>query len=427
MKKTFCCIAASLLAIASFAGKKAQPAPKYAGQAVELTNMVDSINYALGLANGVSIKEQMFQAIDSAENDLAIAAFMDALSQGFENGPVEESQLVSAAKNVGVSIKEMETTGVAGLKQWVINEKMLFAGMQAIFLKQTPLMDSDSAMAYFQREYDGYKEDDLKKAPKNVVIDFPAKPLKVKLKTQNDSLNYAFGLINAKQIQTYILADDSMGKATEEFIQTLRLAIKNPQRYPRLTTMGQQIGGQINQQSITGLIGIAGLETRFELIKKGFINGLYDQLDFGFDEANIYLQTTINELQFGAAKAEGAAFLKAMSAVPGNITTPSGLVYKVITPGTGATPALSDMVRVHYEGKLINGTIFDSSYRRGDPITFGVTQVIKGWTEMLQLMQVGEVVEVYIPYNLAYGERGAGGQIPPYATLIFKIELLGIE
>lgn len=427
MKKTFCCIVASLLAITSFAGKKAQPAPKYAGQAVELTNMVDSINYALGLVNGAIIKTQQFQAVDSAEIDLAIAAFLDALSLGFENGPVEESQLVSTAKNIGNNIKEMESTGLAEHKQWVINEKMLFAGMQAIFLKQTPLMDVDSAMPYFQREYDGYKEANLKKAPKNVVIDFPTKPLKVKLKTQNDSLNYVFGLLNAKQVQTFVLADDSTGKATEEFIQALRLALKNPQRYPRLAAEGRQIGGQINRQSITGLVGIPGLETRFEMIKKGFVNGMYDRLDFGVEAANTYIQTTLNELQFGAAKAEGAAFLKAMSAVPGNITTPSGLVYKVITPGTGATPTLSDMVRVHYEGKLINGTVFDSSYRRGEPIIFGVTQVIKGWTEILQLMQVGEVVEAYIPYNLAYGERGAGGQIPPYATLIFKIELLGIE
>ena len=95
--------------------------------------------------------------------------------------------------------------------------------------------------------------------------------------------------------------------------------------------------------------------------------------------------------------------------------------------GNGKKPSATDKVRVHYEGTLIDGTVFDSSYQRGEPTSFGVNQVIAGWTEGLQLMPVGSTFMFYIPYNLAYGERGAGQQISPYATLIFKVELLGIE
>lgn len=108
-------------------------------------------------------------------------------------------------------------------------------------------------------------------------------------------------------------------------------------------------------------------------------------------------------------------------------TTPSGLQYEVLEEGTGATPTKGDRVTVHYTGKLIDGTVFDSSVERGEPATFGVTQVIPGWVEALQLMKVGAKWRLFIPSNLAYGPNGAGGVIGPNATLIFDVELLGIE
>ena len=108
-------------------------------------------------------------------------------------------------------------------------------------------------------------------------------------------------------------------------------------------------------------------------------------------------------------------------------TTPSGLKYRVIKEGTGRTPEATDMVTVHYQGKLTNGKVFDSSYMRGEPATFGLNQVIPGWTEGLQLMKEGAVYEFYIPSNLAYGERGAGADIPPNSDLIFVVELLQVQ
>lgn len=121
---------------------------------------------------------------------------------------------------------------------------------------------------------------------------------------------------------------------------------------------------------------------------------------------------------------EGQAFLEANQAKEGVVTTDSGLQYKVIEPGEGARPTAEDVVRVHYRGTLLNGTEFDSSYARGEPAEFPVNGVIAGWTEALQLMNEGAKWELYIPAELAYGERGAGGDIGPNSVLIFEVELL---
>jgi FKBP-type peptidyl-prolyl cis-trans isomerase len=124
---------------------------------------------------------------------------------------------------------------------------------------------------------------------------------------------------------------------------------------------------------------------------------------------------------------EGKAFLETNKARTGVVTTASGLQYEVITQGTGPKPKPTDRVSVHYRGTLIDGTEFDSSYTRGQPATFQLDAVIPGWTESLQLMPVGSKYKIFLPSELAYGERGAGGQIGPNATLIFEVELLSID
>ena len=153
-------------------------------------------------------------------------------------------------------------------------------------------------------------------------------------------------------------------------------------------------------------------------------------------EANAVLEHFFNELEERqqaeaaergkTAKADGEAFLKANAGKPGVTVTASGLQYEVVKEGTGRQPKASDTVRCHYEGTLIDGTVFDSSYRRNQPAEFGLRQVISGWTEGVQLMKEGAVYKFYIPYNLAYGERGAGADIPPYAALIFTVELIKV-
>jgi len=125
-------------------------------------------------------------------------------------------------------------------------------------------------------------------------------------------------------------------------------------------------------------------------------------------------------------KAEGKAWLQANAKKEGVKVTESGLQYKVVTKGNGKKPKATDKVKCHYEGKFINGTPFDSSYQRNEPAVFGLNQVIPGWTEGLQLMCEGAKYELYIPYQLGYGENGAPGAIPPCATLIFTVELLEV-
>ena len=127
-----------------------------------------------------------------------------------------------------------------------------------------------------------------------------------------------------------------------------------------------------------------------------------------------------------AAKEAGEKFLAENAKKEGVVVTASGLQYQVLQEGSGKQPKASDTVRCHYEGTLIDGTIFDSSYKRGEPADFGLNQVIKGWTEGVALMKEGAKYRFFIPYNLAYGERGAGGSIPPYAALIFDVELIEV-
>lgn len=166
-----------------------------------------------------------------------------------------------------------------------------------------------------------------------------------------------------------------------------------------------------------------------------FVKGLKD----AFGDKALLLpkeksQAAINNLfveaskkKFAPAIAEGKAFLENNKKVAGIKTTSSGLQYQVLQAGSGAKPLATDTVLVHYKGTLLNGKQFDSSYDRKEPISFPLNRVIPGWTEGVQLMEQGSKYKFFIPYNLAYGERGAGQDIPPYSTLIFEVELLKIN
>lgn len=140
---------------------------------------------------------------------------------------------------------------------------------------------------------------------------------------------------------------------------------------------------------------------------------------------NEYFQKKEKE-QAQTAIAEGKVYLEQNAKRDGVTQTKSGLQYEVLTEGTGKSPKATDTVRCHYEGRLLDGTVFDSSYKRGEPADFGLNQVIPGWTEGVQLMKEGSKFRFHIPYLLAYGERGAGAQIPPYSTLIFDVELIKV-
>ena len=185
--------------------------------------------------------------------------------------------------------------------------------------------------------------------------------------------------------------------------------------------VGVSMGLQLQQMDATDLSA--------DKIAQGISDALKGQAKYSERE----VQQTVMEYftkkeQEKVAKlmAEGKEFLAENAKKEGVITTSSGLQYKVLKQGDGQVPQMTDKVKVHYEGRLIDGTVFDSSIQRGEPATFQPTQVIKGWTEALTMMPIGSKWQLYIPQELGYGPRQAG-QIPPYSTLIFDVELIGIE
>jgi FKBP-type peptidyl-prolyl cis-trans isomerase FklB len=186
--------------------------------------------------------------------------------------------------------------------------------------------------------------------------------------------------------------------------------------------LGINIGTSIKQQPIQ-----LDLPSLFKGIKDAEVGNKPVLTE---DEMNASLKVVRDEATAKVSEAnmkEGAEFLTANKAKDGVVTTASGLQYKIITAGTGAKPTNADTVVCNYKGTFINGTEFDSSYKRGKPAEFPVGGVIRGWTEALQLMPVGSKWELYVPSELAYGSRGAGGAIGPNQTLIFEVELLSIK
>lgn len=194
--------------------------------------------------------------------------------------------------------------------------------------------------------------------------------------------------------------------------------------------LGLNIGQQLKQMGLKDVLDIPSFAQSITDMLQG------NPLQVSASEAQQLLNTFFTELEAKqnaaaaeagkAARQEGEKFLAENAKKPGIHVTSSGLQYEVLTEGTGKQPKATDTVRCHYEGTLLDGTVFDSSYRRDEPCDFGLNQVIRGWTEGVQLMKEGAKFRFFIPYNLAYGERGAGADIPPYAALIFVVELIKV-
>ena len=186
--------------------------------------------------------------------------------------------------------------------------------------------------------------------------------------------------------------------------------------------------GANNKQQLASAPG--GADMNLEIMASAFcLASLEEETVMTQDEANEIIRVFFESAGEKAGQSnleEGNAFLETNKAREEITVTESGLQYEILTEGTGAKPTLEDQVRVHYHGTLIDGTVFDSSVDRGEPAVFGVGQVIPGWTEALQLMPTGSKWKVYLPSAIAYGERGAGGDIGPNAALIFEVELLEI-
>ena len=187
--------------------------------------------------------------------------------------------------------------------------------------------------------------------------------------------------------------------------------------------LGLIIGNNLKGMNIEGLI-----TGEFTRAVEQVLNG--EKLEMTEVQAQGLVQEFLREQQEAAGKAAreaGENFLAENAKREGVKVTETGLQYEVLTPALGIKPTPTDTVTCHYEGRLTDGTVFDSSYRRGEPASFPLQGVIRGWTEGLQLMSIGSKFRFFIPFDLAYGAQGAGGSIPPYAALIFDVELIGIE
>ena len=263
---------------------------------------------------------------------------------------------------------------------------------------------------------------------------------KANLKSDIDSLSYSIGMAQTQGLKGYLTGRLDVDTAyMAEFIKGLNEGANKTSKKDIAYMAGLQIGQQISNQMMKGINQelFAGDSTK-TISKDNFLAGfIAGTLEKGgvmtMEAAQEYTRTAMEtikakamEEKYADNKAAGEKFLAENKAKDGVKTTESGLQYKVITEGKGEIPADTCKVKVNYKGTLIDGTEFDSSYKRNEPATFRANQVIKGWTEALTMMPVGSKWELYIPQELAYGSRESG-QIKPFSTLIFEVELVGIE
>jgi len=256
------------------------------------------------------------------------------------------------------------------------------------------------------------------------------------LKTQLDSLNYAFGLANGDGIKNYYIKGDSAQKSIKALLEGMNEGMKGKveKGSTEMVDLGTKIGSSLKDQQKSGLMGDSTLKVDIKLIKQGLINGLRgSKIQMTPAQAQEYLQKTMMALQskkmeklYGGNKTAGEKFLAENAKKPGVKTTADGLQYEVIKQGNGPLPTDTSKVKVNYHGTLIDGTVFDSSIDRKEPIVFQVNQVIKGWTEALKMMPVGSKFKLYIPQELAYAGADRG-KIKPFSMLIFEVELISIE
>lgn len=274
----------------------------------------------------------------------------------------------------------------------------------------------------------------IKKKNKEVV--FPVQP--VVLNNSSDSLSYAAGVALTNGLVSYLLQQKMDTTMMSDFVRGLREGIRSvgdPKQ--KAYMVGLDIARQVNERMLPGIseeFKDSPDSIISDLLCRGFIDAIegdstvftYDAADKFFTEKRALDKIAKENKLYGPNREAGEQFLKENAKKDSVIVLPSGLQYKVLVKGNGEVPLEDQKVQVNYEGRLIDGTVFDSSARHGDkPTEFKPNQVIKGWSEALTMMPVGSKWQLFIPYYLAYGNRSAG-EIKPYSTLIFDVELVGI-
>ena len=262
---------------------------------------------------------------------------------------------------------------------------------------------------------------------------------KPNLKNDVDTLSYSLWMSQTQGLKQYLAQMEIDTTYMDAFIKGLNEgANAGDDKKKAAYYMGIQIGQQISNRMVKGinheLFGEDSTKTiSLKNFMAGFIQGVkgkkglmtVEQAGQGAQMKMMSIKAKNMEVQYGPLKKKGEEWMAANAKKPGVKTLPSGVQYKVIKEGAGQMPKDTSVVKVNYEGRLIDGTVFDSSYKNGQPVTLRANQVIKGWTEALVHMPAGSVWEVYIPQELAYGDREQG-QIKPYSPLVFKIELISV-
>jgi FKBP-type peptidyl-prolyl cis-trans isomerase FklB len=409
-------IAVALLTVSSCAGS-------YKAKDVTLTNLSDSVNYAIGILQGTSLKTQF--ANDSTGNDKK--DFLGAIEKGYKSSVAsmkdEEIQLYFEGAQLGSQIIAQPYFDADSVIK--VLPKVAKEAIEAIFLEKTPKITAEQAKEVSERLFTKFSNSAEKVIPTDAEI---------------DSLNYAIGVNVAAARKDYYFRNDSTKTQVKAFLKGLDGELGS--KASRWAKQGEQFGISLKLASKgAGVLGDSTVMADKDLLIQGLVNALEgaDKIFVELDP-NQYLREVSQKnyiakasVTYKAEKEAGEKFLAENATNPNVKTTASGLQYEVITEGKGKIATETDSVTVHYTGKLIDGTVFDSSVERGKPATFVVTQVIKGWTEALQLMPAGSKWTLYIPQELAYGVQGSQNQmtgeysIPPFSTLVFDVEVIAVK
>ena len=385
----------------------------------------DTLSYVIGIAQSQGLKDYLVARMDMD------TTYMDQFVSGVLEGVNADEK--KSAYYSGQQIGQQEATQVlpnisADLldgKKGELNKKNyvngFIAGVTEKNLKMEPAVAQETAM----RLMEVIKESNDSTTDLSAVL---------------DTFSYAMGVARTQGLKDYVIFRMGVDSAyyNSEFVKGLKAGANASENAKKQAfSTGVQIGQQVANQIIPGVsrevFGENSDKFNEDFFLAGFIagttgKGLLIHPMMAQQDAMRLMEELKNERfesEFGDNKAQGVAFLDSIAKTEGVVKTESGLCYKVITEGKGAVPAKTDKVKVHYRGTLIDGTEFDSSYSRNEPTIFGANQVISGWTEALTLMPVGSKWMLYIPQELAYGNRDLG-QIKPFSTLVFEVELLEI-
>ena len=384
--------------------------------AVSVKTQSDSINYALGAANAGGIRQYVLMA------DTADITKVNEFCKGIEKSLKKQTsaeRIAIEGYRMGISMsKEIETGFLFNDSTIPAKTDLIVSSFKAQLNREECFTNAEEGMKYFQNIMGASMQTG---EPANLTPE------------QADTINMLLGIINGNGARKFILGADTTKKDIKAFVAEFEKGLKNATDN-ELFVKGLEIGSNLNQQFSRSeyLFNDSTIELKLNIIKVALLDNLKKEANvlMNAEDATEWLNKTMEAKEAEKNKglaAEGEAFLAENAKREGVFVTESGLQYEVVTMGEGEKPTAESTVKVHYHGTLIDGTVFDSSVQRGEPIEFPLNGVIKGWTEGLQLMPVGSKFILYIPYQLAYGERGAGELIAPYSALIFEVELLEIK